>query len=197
MENRLASYSLKDWADRFLQEVARLRDAKGLESRPVAFICHSTGGLVLKTALCKKARLEHTDLASLCVGITFFATPHRGSSVLSRPEFSRAIQDNLHLKWEMSDLLKSELSLGNHQLELLNHAFGSHALGIPIWNYIETLETQLKVLMELEDGESLTKLKLRVVDPQSAEISTGLMNSLMEVEEVWSAIYRNTECIRC
>ena len=122
----------------------------------------------------------------MCIGITFFATPHRGSGILSKQEFSRAVQDSLHLKWEMSSVLRSEVSRENQKLELLNHEFGSRALGIPIWNYIETIESQLKVLTD-SDGEMLTKVKMRVVDAQSAEISNGLMNSLMEVEEVQEA----------
>ena len=124
------------------------------------------------------------DIASLCVGITFFATPHRGSGALSKQEFSHAIRDNMHLKWELGSFLRSELSHENHKLELLNHAFGSRALGIPIWNYIETIPSELKVLADA-DGEVPTKVKMNIVDAQSAEITGGgLQNSLIEVEEV-------------
>ena len=182
-ENALASFDISQWANRLLHEIASARDTKGMEQRPIIFICHSTGGIILKKALCRKARKEHTDLAALCVGITFFATPHRGSSILSKQEFSRAIQDTLNLKWEMSELLRSQLSLEHPKLELLNHMFGSHALGIPIWNYVETLESRLDVLTESANGQALAEVEMKIVDPQSAEISFGLMNALMEAEE--------------
>lgn len=155
------------------------------QQRPIIFIAHSTGGIILKQVLCRKLDEGETDLLSVCIGVIFFSTPHKGSSVLSKDEFSKAIQKKLDLKFEMSELLRSQLSHENSKLELLSHSFGSRALGIPIWNYLETLESPLKVLT---DSEMLTNIKRRVVDIQSAEMRKGPMSSLIEAEEVRSMV---------
>lgn len=54
------------------------------QSRPIIFVCHSLGGLVVKEALItSKSYVErHPTLATIAVntmGIIFMGTPHRGS----------------------------------------------------------------------------------------------------------------------
>jgi hypothetical protein len=126
---------------------------------------------------------KEPGLLSVCIGITFFAVPHRGSSVLHKHEFSRAVQKRLDLKFEMSKVLRSQFSIEHEKLIHLNNSFGAQALGIPVWNYIETVESRLKVLTD-SDGEQLTNVNLKVVDAQSSEIRTGSMSSLLEADEV-------------
>ena len=52
----------------------------GAELRPIVFIAHSLGGIVVKRALIE-ARLDSTyqDIHDATHGIAFFGTPHRGS----------------------------------------------------------------------------------------------------------------------
>ena len=187
VEEELAQNGIDEWAERFSKKLKQIRDSKISQQRPVIFIAHSTGGIVLKQVLCKKHEEGEIDLLSVCISVIFFSTPHRGSSVLSKDEFSKAIQKKLDLKFEMSESLRAQFSHENPKLDLLNHDFGSRALGIPIWNYIETLESPLKVLTD-SGGEMLTNIKLRIVDTQSAEMRKGPMSSLIETEEVRSTL---------
>ena len=120
------------------------------------------------------------DLAGVCVLVCFFSTPHHGSRVLSRPEFARPIQHKYNLKWEMSPYLRSRFALRDPDLAFLNHSFGSKSLGIRIWSYLETRETQLKVRTEFGD----TVVSQLVVDPQSAEMTNSLENDLVEVSRI-------------
>ncbi|KAF7942805.1 uncharacterized protein EAE97_006259 [Botrytis byssoidea] len=78
--------TLKQLATRLLDSIRKLRSFEK-EHRPLFFVCHSTGGLVLKLALTDARRLRDPILHD-CYGVTFFATPHRGSSYLSQPAFS-------------------------------------------------------------------------------------------------------------
>lgn len=101
------------------------------------------------------------------------ATPHRGSSVLSDPEYVQTVQKTLGLKWEMSEHLRQEFSVQNRDLEILDYKFGPAALGMKIWSLVETRETQLEVLSTGDvGGETLTPVKLSVVDSRSAVLST-------------------------
>ena len=104
---------------------------------------------------------------------TSLATPHRGSSVLSEPEYVQTVQKTLGLKWEMSEHLRQEFSLQNRDLETLDSRFGPKSLGMKIWSFVETRETQLEVLSTGDvGGETLTKVKLSIVDSRSAVLST-------------------------
>ena len=137
----------------------------------------------------------HKSLATLCIGVAFFgmslnlpicelysfvesqATPHHGSNVLSKVEYVRSIQKHLCLKWEMPPRLRQDFSLKSSYLEGLNDIFVNAAVGVKIYNYIETQETQLEVLTTLAttdaEGEHLISVSLTVVDRQSARLSTA------------------------
>ena len=117
-EALVAVYGVPEWADRFLQIVQEHRRAQGTDRRPILFICHSTGGIVVKQALSMKNTEGQNSLAACCLGVTFFSTPHHGSSVLSEPEYVQTVQNRLGLKWEMSENLRHDFSLRNTDLEV-------------------------------------------------------------------------------
>ena len=174
VQSKLSNHRLHDWTDRFLEAIFRYRDSNVLQQRPLIFLCHSTGGLIIKEALSRKVAVGIPNLAAVCIGISFFATPHHGSNVLSKPAFASAIKDRLKLKWEMSEVLMSELSVQNDNLKFLNHRFASVSLGIKIWNHYESRETDLKVLTTGDiGGENLTTVSMFIVDPSSARMSTS------------------------
>ena len=94
------------------------RRAQRTDRRPILFICHSTGGIVVKHALSKKIAEGQNNVAACCLGVTFFSTPHHGSSVLSEPEYVQTVRNHLGLKWEMSENLRHDFSLRNTDLEV-------------------------------------------------------------------------------
>lgn len=152
--------------------------------RPTLFICHSTGGIVVKQALIRKPPAGESDIAALCLGVTFFATPHYGSSILSGPEYVKTVQKNLVLKWEMSQHLRHQFLLRNTDLKTLNYKFAVSIGGVKVISYIENMDTNLTVLSTNHTGvESLTTIRLFIVDSRSGKLSTPEVS--LENEEIF------------
>ena len=72
-EAAVAKYGVLEWTERFLQTLQENRQAHGTSERPIFFVCHSTGGIVVKHAMTQRP----LEVAAVCIGVTFFATPHR------------------------------------------------------------------------------------------------------------------------
>lgn len=125
-EALVGKYGVVEWADRFLEIVQEHRRAQRTDRRHILFICHSTGGIVVKQALSKKNAEGQKGIAACCLGVTFFSTPHRGSSVLSEPEYVQTVQKHLGLKWEMSENLRHDFLLRNTDLEVSDIMFVVH-----------------------------------------------------------------------
>ncbi|CAD6571283.1 MAG: hypothetical protein ASARMPRED_004452 [Alectoria sarmentosa] len=172
-EALVADYGVAQWADRFLEIVQEHRRAQRTDRRLILFICHSTGGNVVKQALSKNAAKGQNSIAACCLGVTFFSTPHHGSSVLSEPEYVQTVQNHLGLKWEMSESLRHDFLLRNTDLETLNHRFAVSVFGVKIYSYVETTDTNLIVLSTNDlGGEALTTIRLCVVDSRSGKLSS-------------------------
>ena len=169
-EYAVAEYGAADWADRFLRILSNHRRIQGTDQRPILFISHSTGGIVVKHMLSKKP--EGENIAALCLGITFFATPHHGSSVLSEPEYVQTVQTHLGLKWEMSETLRKDFTLRNIDLETLNNKFALSVVGLKIYSYVEISDTYLLVPTNDTSGETLTTVRLCIVDSRSGKLGT-------------------------
>ncbi|KAI0865927.1 hypothetical protein F4860DRAFT_200414 [Xylaria cubensis] len=133
-------------ADDLIQQVMNIRsDLK--KARPIFFVCHSIGGLVVKSALVKAKR--HEELRTLvyaCHGITFFATPHRGSSYLSMSHLRESIQHLLFLERPLPRSITDELRLGYRPLLKLHDAFTDIASELRLWTFYETVDSQLSGL---------------------------------------------------
>lgn len=172
-EARVSEYGVEEWIDRFLGIMQEYRSAQRTGQRPILFICHSTGGSVVKQALIRKPTTGQSDIAALCLGVTFFASPHHGSSILSEPEYVQTVQYHLGLKWEMSGHLRHDFLLRNANLEIMNSKFAVSVVGAKIYSYVEGMDTDLTVLSTDDTGiETLTVIALSIVDSRSAKLST-------------------------
>ncbi|KAI1169925.1 hypothetical protein F4777DRAFT_571265 [Nemania sp. FL0916] len=138
--------TIQSAADDLLEQLAKIR--AGLKkSRPIFFICHSIGGLVVKSALVK-AR-ENDRLRPLmydCHGATFFATPHRGSSYLSMPTLREGIQQLLFLEKPLPRSITGGLRLEHKPLLKLHDKFLDIASELRLWTFYETVDSQLSGL---------------------------------------------------
>ncbi|KAH8674577.1 hypothetical protein BGZ60DRAFT_526534 [Tricladium varicosporioides] len=135
-------HTLKGLAIRLLKSIKDLRAKE--ESRPIFFICHSTGGIVVKMALAlARKSSEFRPIVGDCYGVTFFATPHRGSSYLSMPIFSDTITEIMRLSWPLPEAITSRLSLNNSLLLEIDSDFKELATDLHIWSFFETVDSDL------------------------------------------------------
>lgn len=75
---------LHDFAQDLLDRLVMARSGEGAK-RPLLFVCHSLGGLVVKQALVMAAlsKSQYGSIVESASGIAFFGTPHRGSRTAS------------------------------------------------------------------------------------------------------------------
>ncbi|KAI2613443.1 hypothetical protein GGR54DRAFT_651051 [Hypoxylon sp. NC1633] len=160
--------TLDQAADDLLEQIAKMRAGQS-GSRPIFFICHSIGGLVVKLALVKaneKPELKHFIFDTH--GIAFFATPHRGSSYMSMSHLRESIQELLYLQKPLPKSIARDLRLGNKVLLRLQDQFMDLTSELRIWTFYETVDSQLSGLgwsdsEEVHFSAPLTSIKSGLV----------------------------------
>ncbi|KAK7743459.1 hypothetical protein SLS53_003993 [Cytospora paraplurivora] len=105
---------------------------RGDPSRPLLFMAHSLGGLVLKIALMKSRESEHAKPHLHCVmastvGIFFFGTPHRGADPLG-PGLRRILKTlAIYSGFQLNDKIIDTLMPGGEYLREIRDSFLSLA----------------------------------------------------------------------
>lgn len=122
----------------------------GIGGRPIVFVCHSLGGLLVKYIL--RAALESSDpawraVADSCRAIFFIATPHAGSSIAN-------VLKLLSLGLASSHI--SALRQGNDEIAALNESCRSNcsSKGIRVWSYYEMFATKpIGIVVDRESAD--------------------------------------------
>ncbi|KAI9782817.1 MAG: hypothetical protein M1839_004568 [Geoglossum umbratile] len=136
--------TLKHLAEGLLRCLRQLREPDK-KKRPLFLVCHSTGGLVAKLALtiADRGGPEDKSLVADCFGISFFATPHKGSSYLSSPAFTTSIQEAMHLRKPLPKSLQRHFEVNDSLLRSISSDFRLLAGDLKIWTFYETQDTDL------------------------------------------------------
>lgn len=119
-------------------------------SRPIIFICHSLGGLLVKQVI-RTAR-ESTDedwqsIGARCASVIFIATPHSGSSLAGLLKFFVQGFTSVHVEKLLKD---------NAELVELNESFRAHC-------------HRTSMAVSVYHEKHLTKKSFLVVDERSAD----------------------------
>ncbi|KAF4120659.1 putative serine esterase (DUF676) [Geosmithia morbida] len=143
--------TLDGLAGELLEQLASLRERQGsgggdggTERRPLVFIAHSIGGIVVKMALVKASRdARHESIVRDCYAVVFFGTPHQGSSYFAMPGLASSIQNTLQLSAPLPLSITSILDVGHPQLLLADSEFKSIAHEMRVWTFYETIDSRL------------------------------------------------------
>ncbi|KAL5613191.1 hypothetical protein FOVSG1_002254 [Fusarium oxysporum f. sp. vasinfectum] len=129
---------LSTLADALLEELGNLRKREQ-QKRPVVFVGHSIGGIIVKMVLTKASRdPSFEDIYRQCYGAAFF-----GSSYFAMPSLATGIQNLLQLSAAMPTSITDDLRVGNNLLLQLDDDFKSIAHEFRIWTLYETIDSRL------------------------------------------------------
>ena len=131
--------------------VANRNRKKALE-RPLIFVCHSLGGIVVKSALVHSRDVQNVDTERLrsvyisTAGILFMGTPHNGSDLASWGTLLQSICSAVLPKKlfdSQSDLIKA-LETDNETLQVISRRFMEARQNIRIYFFHESKPTDLR-----------------------------------------------------
>ncbi|KAL3278703.1 hypothetical protein HHI36_016237 [Cryptolaemus montrouzieri] len=132
----------------------------GVGTRPVVWVTHSMGGLLVKNILCKafySSDPRTHQLVKNTKGIVFYSTPHLGSNLAS---FNPASQLVLRLSIEVQDLRENSpflLDIHDRFLKIID------SLPIKVITFVETKKTVFTAL----------KFNFQLVTPESGNTGKG------------------------
>lgn len=145
--------TLSSLADAFLEELRTERKPNDDEDdhhssavlqRPLIFVAHSVGGLVVKMAITKAAAdPRYEDIFRDCYGVAFFGTPHQGSSYFAMPALAASIRSLLQLSRPLPASVTNELRVGNPLLLRADEDFKAIAHDLRVWTLYETIDSKL------------------------------------------------------
>ncbi|KAJ5918868.1 hypothetical protein N7454_010012 [Penicillium verhagenii] len=149
--------SIVSHAETLASNLAANRNLRDCSDRPIIFICHSLGGLVVKRALiyCRSLSSERTEhLRSIYVstfGILFLGTPHNGSDIAKWGLLLHNICSAVLPKkfMESSPQLVKALRTNNETLQHINSLFADILSRFHIYFFHETRSTDVRGTREI------------------------------------------------
>ncbi|RDW58786.1 hypothetical protein BP6252_13262 [Coleophoma cylindrospora] len=174
------------FAAMLLENLLTYRDV--LSTRPLIFICHSLGGLVVKKALIlahEKDRYRHGILK--CIrGILFFGTPHKGSGLASWSTLLSNIVKASSLGVRTHSKLSKDLELQSSTIQGISNSFVERSKELVILTFHETDKMEFLNCKVVEDFSSILGLPNETVIPLA-----GDHRSICRFSSIHEDRYRN------
>ncbi|KAJ9166198.1 hypothetical protein P3X46_020980 [Hevea brasiliensis] len=163
-----ATLPLQEVSSKLLEKVV----AAGIGNRPVVFVTHSMGGLVVKQMLYKAKAEKINNLVNNTVGIVFYSCPHFGSKLADMP-------------WRMGLVLRpaptiGELRSGSPRLVELNN-FIRHLHKKRLVEVLSFCETKVTPIVEGYGGWAL---RMEIVPIESAYPGFGELVVLESTDHI-------------
>ncbi|KAI1773269.1 hypothetical protein F4818DRAFT_423753 [Hypoxylon cercidicola] len=143
--------------ENLLLDISGTRQSDEERERPIIFVGHSLGGLVIKQALIRSSEIHRgePDSGEALVypstkGIIFFGTPHRGSDLVP---YGKMVVTIAKLAFRNPNKKHLELLQRNSQImENQRSSFDSIRKNLQLVCVIEELETTLGMVVSLDSG---------------------------------------------
>ncbi|OAG34031.1 hypothetical protein AYO21_11824 [Fonsecaea monophora] len=143
------------FAEGLLAQVASRRRSRQEKRRPIVFICHSLGGIVVKKAfIVANEQDRFKDLLSCFYGIAFLGTPHQGSKVADWAKIIGTIAKYASAATSTNDSLLKSLKKGSPELFEISKSFIDRSPTLSILSFFEL--------------DKLPRMNFRVVPEDSA-----------------------------
>ncbi|KAI5810664.1 Alpha/Beta hydrolase protein, partial [Pyronema omphalodes] len=136
--DKLSTTTIPEFALALLSALVNKRGTKD-RKRPIIFVCHSLGGIVVKLALNLARKDKHTAcIAAAARGIVFLATPHRGSDTANN-----VVVGTLAKVLAVRQDLLIALRMDSRQLNEIDNEFRTNYENLDIATFYETKKTKL------------------------------------------------------
>ncbi|GAW10773.1 hypothetical protein ANO14919_001080 [Xylariales sp. No.14919] len=149
---------IEEFARQLLDKLWEMRNSLETRKRPLIFVAHSLGGIVVKKALilASEDKRLYGDILSSTIGITFMATPHNGSELANWVSFFtnviKIIPGVNVLRRELIKDLESQSPILNE----ISKSFLPRCDDLAIMSFIETeSEPPLTVLIVPRESATL------------------------------------------
>ncbi|KAH0608276.1 uncharacterized protein H6S33_002328 [Morchella sextelata] len=175
-----------DYRRHFIQQLTNSRDSPEKKSRPIIFIGHSLGGILIAQALVHSKNIQHSrHILDATHAVIFFGTPHKGLKVSQLEDMIQDIEKNsdstrLHL---LSQLKESSQS---HWLEEQRDHLADVWANIGIVSFYETETTPTVAKSESgvygrfgEEVEMVTRVSAQMGFPNEFRIPIGRSHTEM------------------
>ncbi|KAF8509008.1 hypothetical protein BU17DRAFT_99331 [Hysterangium stoloniferum] len=139
-ENSSSQQTLHGRAQDFLTKLSMSREADRTTRRPIIFIAHSLGGIILKSALIqasmanKRHLLQYKQIHLSTYGILFLGTPHQGTDIVLK---------FISLCYQPNNILLKHLISHSELLQQQNSDFNAIAADFQMKCFYENLPTSL------------------------------------------------------
>ncbi|MCJ1381752.1 hypothetical protein MMC17_004863 [Xylographa soralifera] len=140
-QNSISSHATSLLAD---LSYVRLQDPE--DTRPIIFVGHSLGGLLIKEALLRSAECwdtkQHPRLGSLqkhTKGVIFLGTPHRGSD---KAQLAQTLTSIVSVVRQPNDKMQRTLDLDSDVLERQRNSFAAQFKDLPLVYFFEEHPTK-------------------------------------------------------
>ena len=135
---------IEDKALEFLNRLSLKRNAVRSKARPIVFICHSLGGLVVKKALIlaheRSDDIHYKDILDNTKAIAFLGVPHRGSDSAWWANFAANALKAASIGMTTNTALVDDLKRGSTTLMNISRQFVSRGKHLTIYTFYETLK---------------------------------------------------------
>jgi len=124
--SNVSQLSLSDHARSFVAELLRVRRDPETERRPIIFLTHSLGGILVKNALvtCNSSTADHLErrksIKLSTYGVMFFGTPHIGANGV---EFQAALTNICRIFVSGNSKLLGHLTRDSDHLRFLSELY--------------------------------------------------------------------------